>query len=139
MRREDFTIDVDVDAPTPGLTVTFTGTPGALRDRLGDGEPLATGDVDVTYRRTAVDDPGVLGVTDRLTGEFVLEAPLAESTLQSLVSAASATEDGEGRYHLRIEPVDGDAVEFEKRTLLVYDAAEGLDRDHSLIPAGVEL
>lgn len=140
MRREDFTTDVDSDEQTPRLTVTFDGAPETLRDRLATGgEPPEASDLDVTYRRTPTDDPGVLGVTDRLTGEFVFEAPLEEPALRSLVEATNRLAEGDRHYRLRIEPGDGDLIEFEKETLLVYDAEGSLNRERSLIPGGVEL
>lgn len=139
MRREEFTTHVDTDE-SPRLTVSFAGTPDVLRERLAEGgQAPDASDLDVSYRRTPADDPGVLGVAHRLTGEFAFEAPLASSDLHSLVAATSRREEGDRRYQLRIEPGDGDPVVFEKEALLVYDGDGNLDREHSLIPGGVEL
>ncbi|MFW6017418.1 MAG: DUF5793 family protein [Halapricum sp.] len=140
MRREEFTTDVDADARVPRLTVTFEGTPETLRERLAEsGQAPDASDLDVSYRRTPVDDPGVLSVAHRLTGEFAFEAPLDVSALRSLIAATSRREEGDRRYRLRIEPGDGDPIAFEKEMLLVYDSDGDLDREHSLIPGGVEL
>ncbi|QSG05189.1 DUF5793 family protein [Halapricum desulfuricans] len=140
MRREEFTTTVDTDDRIPRLTVQFAGTPETLRDRLAEyGQPLDVSDLDVSYRHTSTDEPGVLSVSHRLTGEFAFEAPLEPSALRSLVAATSRREEGDRNYCLRVEPGDGDPVEFEKETLLVYDEDGNLDREHSLIPGGVEL
>jgi len=139
MRREEFTTHVDTDA-SPRLIVSFAGTPNVLRGRLAEGTTAPdASDLDVSYRRTPSDDPGVLSVAHRLTGEFAFEAPLESSDLHSLVDATSRREEGDRRYQLRIEPGDGDPVVFETDALLVYDGDGNLDREHSLIPGGVEL
>ncbi|QCC50573.1 DUF5793 family protein [Halapricum salinum] len=139
MRREDFRTDVDVDEPEPELTVTFEGTPQVLRERFDGDDPLDAEDIDVAYRETPTDEPGVLSVTDRVTGEYIFEAPLEDSALRDLVETAAARDEDERDYHLRIDPGDGQDFVFEKSTLLVYDIDGNLDRDRSLIPGGVEL
>jgi len=139
MRREDFTTDVDADEPEPELTVIFEGTPQVLRDRLDGGDPLGADEIDVAYRQTPTDESGVLSVTDRLTGEYIFEAPLADDAVRALVETAAAREEDERDYFLRIDPSDGQDFVFEKSTLLVYDTNGNLDRDRSLIPGGVEL
>ena len=139
MRREDFRTDVDVDEPVPELTVAFEGTPQVLRDRLDGGDPLGANEIDVAYRQTPTEESGVLSVTDRLTGEYIFEAPLADSALRDLVETAAAREKDERDYALTIDPGDGQEFVFEKSTLLVYDVDGNLDRDRSLIPGGVEL
>jgi len=139
MRREDFTTDVDADEPEPELTVTFEGTPQVLRDRLDGGDPLSADDIDIAYRQTPTEESGVLSVTDRLTGEYIFEAPLADDAIRALVETAAAREEDERDYLLRIDPGDDQDVVFEKSTLLVYDINGNLDRDRSLIPGGVEL
>lgn len=138
MRREDFTIDVDCEE-TPQLQVTFEGNPETLQERLGGEDGLAADEIDVAYRQTGTDDPGVLSVTDRLTGEFVFEAPCPSDGLQRLVETVNDRAEEDRQYTLRIDPGDGDDVTFQKEMLLVYDATGGLDREHSLIPGGVEL
>ena len=136
MRREDFTTDVDADEPVPELTVAFDGTPQVLRDRL-DG--ASADDIDVAYRQTPTEEPGVLSVTDRVTGEYIFEASLPGDALRDLVETAAAREEDERDYVLSIESDAGDPIAFELATLLVYDADGNLDRDRSLIPGGVEL
>jgi len=140
MRREDFTIDIDVDGDQPTLSVTFTNTPRILRQRLDDdGTARDAAHLDVAYRRTQGEEAGVLGVTDRVTGEFIFEATVDTATIDRLVEAASATGGEDPCYSLRIEPGDDDPTVAEKGTLLVYDADGSLDRAGSLIPASVEI
>lgn len=143
MRREDFTIRLDEADGPPTLVVTFTGTPETFRDRLDDdGTPREATDLDVAYRRTkpASDEDGVLGVTDRMTGEFIFEAVVPGDVISSLVDGATAPEGGEEPcYRLRIEPGDDEPLLAEKRTLLVYDPDGSLDRGNSLIPGSVEI
>lgn len=136
MRREDFTTDVDADEPLPELAVAFDGTPQVLRDRLEGG---SADDIDVAYRQTPTDEPGVISVTDRVTGEYIFEATLPDDALHELVETVSARDEEERNYTLRVGPGDGQDFVFEKSTLLVYDGDGNLDRDRSLIPGGVEL
>lgn len=140
MRREDFTVETEAgDHPT--LVVRFTGTAREIREQLDDeGTPRGATDLDVAYRRTPADEvDGVLGVTDRVTGEFIFEADAPADVIETVVEAATAPAgEDDPLYRLRIEPGD-DALVAEKRTLLVYDADGDLDRQHSLIPGSVEI
>lgn len=142
MRREAFTIEIDLEADVPTLLVTFSGTATTLRRRLDDdGRAREASDLDVAYRETPGEDSdGVLGVTDRVTGDFIFEAPAGEVAIASLVTAAKERSgDEEPSYRLRIEPGDDDPLVARKRTLLVYDRDGKLNRGRSLIPAGVEM
>ncbi|MFB6137065.1 MAG: DUF5793 family protein [Halobacteriaceae archaeon] len=160
MRRDDYRVTVEdvawlgtEDPPTqPTLVVANTGDPARLRDRLDTAEDgtLRTGQIDVSFRLVgSIDDAaGVLGVTDRLTGDFVLEADIDEpgadgADVLHFVRAARRYGDvgdaEDGRYTLRLDADDEVLATYEKRTLLVYDADGDLLRDHSLIPGGVEL
>ncbi|MEF8774805.1 MAG: DUF5793 family protein [Halobacteriales archaeon] len=158
MRREYFTLDVrnvdwveeDDDTPArPAVTIDFDGPATTLRERLTgpDGEFLTAAETDAAFRlQSGLDDEhatGVVSVTNRLTGDFVLE--LNEDADDVLRFIAAAREFGkrmgtdDGDYHVVIR-VDGDPlVEYEKDTLLVYDEEGNLLRQHSLIPSGVEL
>lgn len=142
MRREDFTVETEAgDHPT--LVVRFSGTAREIRDQLDDdGTPREATDLDVAYRRTPTGEvvDGVLGVTDRVTGEFMFEADAPADAIETVVEAATAP-DGEDDplYRLRIEPGDSDPLVADKRTLLVYDTDGDLDRQHSLIPGSVEI
>lgn len=161
MRRDYFALDVrgvdwvdgDGDPRKPTLRIDFRGPEEALLDRVEDLDAAAT---DVAFRvrerdsradfdRDAADDDrddGVLSVTNRLTGDFVLEvnAPVAE--VERFVDAARAygrQDDEDGRYRLEIRIAGEPSTSYEKRTFLVYDADGELLRGRSLIPSGVEL
>ncbi len=156
MRREHFTLEVrDVDwveadgePREPSVSIDFAGSTTTLRERLTapDGDLLEDAEVDVAFR---LQEPleeeaaGVVGVTDRLTGDFILELNVEAGDVLRFIRAArsygEATTDGSGRYRIEIA-VDGDpVVTYEKGTFLVYDDEGDLLRAHSLIPSGVEL
>jgi len=84
MRRDYFEltvegVDDDTHRPvTPLVRIDFHGPDGLLRDRLGDRRYPPADDVDVAFRlreplSTADDSEGVVGVTNRYTGDFILE------------------------------------------------------------------
>lgn len=154
MRRDYFTLEVrNADASTggtPSVHIEFTGPNEQIIDRITgrEGDPLDAGEVDVAYRlRDHLEDgdpSGVLGVTNRLTGEFILEMYADASDVLGFIKSAraagneSGSDDGE-RYRIEIS-LDGDHVAtYDKGTFLVYDDEGGLLREHSLIPNNVEL
>jgi hypothetical protein len=149
----------------PTIEIGFEGPSGTLRRRLstddgnGDGgetdgesgrtaarDALGENGIDAGFRlKESPEEDGATGVfaiTDRVTGEFVLEVNAPTEEVLSFVDAAReadpAGEDGDGHYRIRIE-TDAGPVTFDKRTLLVYDHDGSLLRQHSLIPSGVEL
>lgn len=157
MRREHFTLSAtDVDwvetggtPRKPSVSIDFTGPVGDLHGRLTgpDGEPLAAGETDVALRLQGpigAETEGVVSVTNRVTGEFVIELnESAESVLRFIRAARSygdrASDDEDGRYSVEISLAGEPFVFYEKRTFLVYDESGSLLRQHSLIPSGVEL
>jgi hypothetical protein len=157
MRREQFDLDVRniewVDADTeprqPLARISVTGTTEQLQSRLRDvdGDRLTADMVDVAFRLTESieEDPaaaGVVGVANRLTGDFIFETNEdADDVLQFITAAREygrETNSPESRYRIEIV-VDGETVTFEKGTFLVYDSDGELLRSRSLIPSGVEL
>lgn len=156
MRREHFTLDVrnvdwietDEQPRQPSVSIDFTGPASLLRERLtdGDGNPLEARETDAALRlqgpMSADETVGVVSVTNRLTGEFILELnETAEHVLRFIRAARGygETAGDEGRYLVTIT-LDGEPfVEYEKRTFLVYDEDGALLRGQSLIPGGVEL
>lgn len=156
MRREHFTLDVDnvdwVEAEgepqKPSVTIDFTGPATDLRERLTgpDGTLLDAGETDAALRLQGPlgeETPGVVSVTNRVTGDFVLELNQdAEDVLRFIQAARSygeAATDDVGRFAVAIR-IDGeDVVTYDKETFLVYDDEGNLLRHHSLIPSGVEL
>jgi len=157
MRRDHFELaahNVDWvetgDPPAePRVVIDFDGPEETLTDRLTDpdGKLLGASETDVTYRlQDPLDDPdamGVVGVTDRITGDFLLELNEDADDVLRFVRAAreygQSTDDDGGRYSVVIR-IDGDTVAtYSKSTFLVYDANGSLLRSKSLIPSGVEL
>src|SRR6056297_473114 len=157
MRRDYFELDVSnvgwvdgSDSPEkPNVVIEFAGDADELRERLTDntGALLGAEGTDAGFRLTDdVDDPdasGVVSVTNRITGDFVLELNVdAEDVLQFVRAArryGESTDDGDGRYRVEIRVDDEELVVYEKTTFLVYSSDGDLLRGHSLIPSGVEL
>jgi len=156
MRRDYFELEVtNIDwvgeggePQQPLVEIEFSGPGDALRERLSDadGESLAGEDVDVTYRlQESLDDdtaaPGVVAVTNRITGDFVLELNEEADDVLRFIEAARAygEADDDGGYRVEVS-IDGEEMAvYEKRTFLVYDAEGEFLREESLIPSGVEL
>jgi len=156
MRREYFTLGVrnvdwvdDEGSPqVPTVEIDFQGPESTLRSRFTDSadEVLDAADTDVAFRLQAdVDDPdagGVVAVTNRLTGDYILELNVdADDVLEFIRSARRYAEetDEDARYLVEIE-FDGERfVTYEKTTFLVYNRDGDLLRSLSLIPSGVEL
>lgn len=157
MRRDYFSLDVinvdwveDGGEPArPTVIVEFEGPTDPLYDRLTteDGTFLSAGDIDVAYRLQdpidLTDARGVVGVTHRITGDFILELNERAESVFKFIRAArrygelSSVEDGQ--YAMEITTGDDILTTLEKETLLVYDEDGNLLREHSLIPSGVEL
>jgi hypothetical protein len=153
MRRDYFELTVegvDDDAgnrATPLVRIDFHGPAGLLRERLSDSEGnlLEAGEIDVAFRlrealADATDPEGVVGVTNRYTGDFILELnETATDVLPFIHAARDSAGDEDARYRVEID-VDGERlVAYDKNTFLVYDHEGNLLRSESLIPSGVEL
>lgn len=155
MRRDQFSVEIrgleaeeeGADPPRPEVVIDFRGDTDTLVDHLTgpDGDPLGAEETDVSLRLlgSVDDDPrGVFAVTDRLTGDFVLELNVDAADVFDFVRAARrygehAGDDGRYRVEIRVE---GEPyVAYEKTTLLVYNDEGDLLRKESLIPGGVEL
>lgn len=157
MRRDYFELDVqniaweqDGGEPCkPSVRIDFQGPDELLTDRLsdGNGELLDAEDVDVSYRLLDTNDEttdtdGVVSVTNRLTGDFILELNADADDVLRFISAArefGRSGDSDGEYCIYIELDGTKLVEYNKGTFLVYDASGNLLRTESLIPSGVEL
>ncbi len=155
MRREKFTLDVsnidwietDGEPQKPSVSITFTGPSQQLRSRLTDhnGTVLEAQETDVAFRLVEPLEEraaGVVSVTNRVTGDFILELNEEAGDVLRFIRAArgygkEATDDG--RYRVSISFDDERFVEYDKATFLVYDEDGNLLRQHSLIPSGVEL
>src|SRR5699024_4500889 len=153
MRREYFDLHVsdtdwvstEDDPRKPTLVIEFDGPSEVLEAGLaGSSGPLVEADeTDVNYRLHADETEGVLSITNRITGDFVLECNADAAGGLEFIRAARTcgerTADGDGQYRLAIR-FDGDErLRHEKSTFLVYNHEGDLVRQHSLIPGGVEL
>lgn len=147
MRRDYFTLELqnvdDGGDEQPEAHISFEGPTDLLTDRLS-----TEGDVDVAFRyQTGIDEggdaAGVFSVTDRMTGDFVLEVNADADDVRTLVDAARGygqrSGDTDGCYRVTLAEGGETVFETDKRTLLVYDDEGSLLRKHSLIPSGVEL
>lgn len=157
MRREYFTLDVrnvdwvdeDDEPEQPTVIIDFEGPASTFKERLtGVGDELLDAEeTDVAFRlQSSLEEPnatGVVGVTNRITGDFILELnEEAEDVLRFIRAArryGKEADDGTGRYHVEIRINGEHVVSYEKSTFLVYNSAGNLLRQHSLIPSGVEL
>lgn len=146
MRREYFTLTTrlpsdDAAPSSPTLAIAFDGPLGELQDALADdaSEPLPADAIDVTCRLQDDEDATcVIGLTHRLTGEFLLEVNADADDVLDLVETARDGEDEEPTYRVVVEANDETTV-YDMETLLVYDSDGNLLRGQSLIPSGVEL
>lgn len=134
MRRDYFDVTLR-SAAVPELVVTYDGPTGELSTHL---ETALTDDaVDVAFRHQT-EDTGVLSLTDRLTGEFILEATVPIETIDTLVS--SAQRDGDpSEYVLRLVTDETEPFSCHTQTLLVYSADGNLLRNRSLVSGSIEL
>jgi len=156
MRRDYFTLEVrNVDwvedgdeAKKPTVIIDFEGPSSTLRERLTgtDDDLLDAEETDVAFRLQGPmdgDAAGVVSVTNRITGDFVLELNQDADDVLKFITAAreygKESGDMDGRYHVEISINGDDLVEYDKSTFLVYNDEGNLLRQHSLIPSGVEL
>lgn len=158
MRREHLELDVSgvgwvesggtPEKPTVHIEVTATETADRLANRLegSDDDPLPAEDIDVAVRLQSEpeDDEatGVVSMTDRLTGEFILELNVTAEDVLAFINAArryGEQDNADGRYGVEITADSESLASFEKTTFLVYNEDGELLRTYSLIPSGVEL
>ncbi|MEF8780111.1 MAG: DUF5793 family protein [Haloferacaceae archaeon] len=157
MRRDYFELDVqnvdwirdDGEPRKPLVSIDFQGPEEFLQQRVSDvdGELLEASEVDVSFRllESHEDDPeaeGVVSVTNRLTGDFVLELNADADDVLRFIRAAreyGRSSGADGKYRVEIALDGSSLVDYEKGTFLVYDADGNLLRTESLIPSGVEL
>ena len=158
MRRDYFELEVDNvdwvegsgDPRQPHVSIDFHGPENLLEDRLTgpSAELLDASETDVAFRlqEPHEENPeaaGVVGVTNRVTGEFIVELnEEADDVLRFIRAAREYGEsigDEDGNYAVEITVDSDPLVTYEKETFLVYDAEGNLLRTESLIPSGVEL
>lgn len=156
MRRDYFTLDVrnvdwvgdEMDPRKPTVIIDFEGPSSTLRKRLSgtNNDLLDASELDVAFRlQGSLDEPdtsGVVGVTNRITGDFILELNADADNVLKFIRAArryGESTDDEGRYHVRVKINGQNLISYDKNTFLVYNDEGNLLRQHSLIPSGVEL
>ncbi len=157
MRRDYFTLEIgnvdwlegEGEPEQPRVTIDFEGPAATLRSRLTDygDQPLSADETDAGFRyqtpTDADDAAGVFSVTNRVTGDFVLELNEDADAVTEFVRAArrygERTSGDDARYQIRIAIEGEELVTYDKRTFLVYNSEGNLLRNHSLIPSGVEL
>ncbi|ERG99290.1 MAG: hypothetical protein J07HQX50_00434 [Haloquadratum sp. J07HQX50] len=159
MRRDYFELDVsnvawvsDEGKPKkPRVEIDFYGPSAELKRQLSkpSGEYLDASETDVTFRLqddvNESDASGVVSVTNRITGDFILELNQRAEDVLSFINAAreygkeQGTNSGEGRYLIDVRIEGDEIVKYDKETFLTYDAEGNLLRSQSLIPSGVEL
>lgn len=144
--RDYFALDVTTgDGAKPHVTVSFDGPAGPFIEQLGGEEDIASDRLDVSYRMhddtMATGASGVLAVTDRVTGDFILECNADAGTVDRLVTAAREHEESasDGQYQFTLTVTDRAVVSCDRDLFLVYNTDGDLLRQHSLIPSGVEL
>ena len=157
MRRDYFTLDVrglewvdtGRDPEKPTVVIDFEGPASLLQERITgfSAELLDDSEIDVSFRyQTVVDDEdarGVVSVTDRITGDYVLELNAPAEKVHRFIKAAreygKRMGEDDDRYRIEIR-IDGEeTIAYDKRTFLIYNNEGNLLRKHSLIPSGVEL
>ncbi|PSP82888.1 hypothetical protein BRC83_08735 [Halobacteriales archaeon QS_1_68_17] len=150
MRRDYFSLEFldadEVDRDESGvrtLVIEFDGPSDLLTERLtdADGELLDGSEIDAAFRFQSPDrEEGVFSITNRINGDFVLEANARPDDVVAFVDAVRETDDDEdGDYRIVVDADGERRVTYDKRTLLVYDHEGSLLRQDSLIPGGVEL
>lgn len=132
---------------TPVLHLQFGGHSEELIDQMsktGTGNEYPE-DIDIAFQlRTSPDDSnatGVLAVSDRLTGEYLLELEVATERIFAFVRCVHEYADATGdevEYIVSLDAEDGTAMEFQKNVLLVRMTDGELYRSRSLIPPWVE-
>lgn len=134
MRRDYFDVTLR-GADVPELVVTYDGPAGDLSTWL---ETVVTAEeIDVAFRQQTA-DVGVLSLTDRVTGEFILEATAPTETIDTVVT--SAQQDGDtGEYALRLVADGTERLTCHNQTLLVYGVDGNLLRNRSLVSGSIEL
>lgn len=159
MRREHFDLNIsnvdwldsDGELQMPVLGIQYEGEASTLRSELApstesDDSSIEPRAIDITVRLHGSPNDhhpnGVVAVTDRVTGEYILELNVdAEAVLTFITAARRYGErtDGAARYAVHLVATDGEAAMLEKQTLLVYGDDGELLRQYSLIPSGVEI
>jgi hypothetical protein len=157
MRRDYFSLDIGnvdwvsdgSDPEQPSISIDFDGPTSTLTERLAGAEDdqLDASETDVAFRLQSAleadDASGVIALTNRITGDFILELNVLAADVFQLIRAARRygedTPDADGHYRIVLHADDEAVLDQQKSTFLVYNEDGNLMRNHSLIPSGVEL
>lgn len=155
MRRQEFTLTtrhVEPEsgagtAPLPTLRIQYDGPGSELRAGLesAEGTAIDESDIDVSLRLKGEPESaeaGVLGVSDRLTGDYICECNVDADRLLEFLDAtkrrASAV-DGVPKYRIQFVAGTTPVRTVEMDTFLVYGESGELRESESLLPNGVQL
>ncbi|QLH82418.1 hypothetical protein HZS54_12680 [Halosimplex pelagicum] len=131
----------------PVLHLYFDGPRPRLKELLTSRlrEDIRPDEIDVTFRfvsPTSEADTGVFSLSDRVTGDFILECEGKADSIRTFVRGVGEYANRSGRdarYEVQIRADTGVVASFEKELLLVYNADGTLLRHASLIPSSVEM
>lgn len=155
MERSHFTVRISTsESPTndsgidqPTLCLEFDGTAARLHEHLSSRlrDDLSADEVDVSFRSVATTDQthaGVVTLSDRITGAYILEAKMPTETVTEFVQDVRTYAGRSGqdpRYKAQIRAEGKTITAFEQELLLVYDSDGTLRRHASLIPNDTEV
>jgi hypothetical protein len=141
-------ISTDHPPEQPCININYGGPINHLEDQLQqpDGRRYTSSDFDVNYRFQETKHPestgGVLSITDRISGEYILEADAYTDRIGTFIHAVNRYADVTGhtpQYRIVIQASENQVASFEKNGFLVYSSEGQLLRDRSLIPDSVEI
>ncbi|MFW6436532.1 MAG: DUF5793 family protein [Halococcoides sp.] len=140
MYREDFTVRTRTgDRGRPVVAIEYDGPRERLLDRVDSvtTAPIGPDDLELAIRPApATKGAAVLAITGTATGAYLLETPVDHNAFEAVTT--SARDRGVETVAVVIRPIEGDPVEFDTRTILLYDDAGQIRRDRSLVPGGVQ-
>lgn len=140
MHREDFTVRArSGDRGRPVIAIEYDGPAGRLAGALAEVNegPIGPDDLEVSVRPApATKGGGVLAIAGAATGGYFLETPV---DLHAVTGVTRAARDREVEtVAVVLQPIDGDPIEFDTRTILIYDDDGEIRHDRSLVPGGVQ-
>lgn len=140
MHREDFTVRTRPgDRGRPVVEIEYDGPRERLTDRLAvvTAAPIGPDDLEVAIRPAPATRGGaILAIAGAATGAYLLETPVDPGAIDRVTSAAR--DRGVETVAVVLRPIDNDPIEFDTRTLLVYDQSGEIRHDRSLVPGGVQ-
>ena len=132
----------------PTLVIRFDGSSSDLQDRLESPEAGRSypNELDVAFRlRSPHGDSGtrgVLTISNRLTGEHILELEPDSELISDLVDTVHGYADETGKevqYYVDLQSDEGTVWDCENQVLLVRASDGNLLRHRSLIPTWFEI